>query len=150
MSFIDSVKNAFRGASQGLQAELQKFKSKDLLVAISAGAVMVAYADGEVSSSEKQKLLGYIRGSEQLQVFGTDQVIDVFSKQLNQFEFDTHIATGEALQKISAFAGKPEAHLIAQVCIAIAKADGRLETAEVRAVENICNALGLSASAYLH
>ncbi|MBL8485321.1 MAG: tellurite resistance TerB family protein [Rhodocyclaceae bacterium] len=148
MSFLDSLKQSVRDVTQSMNSELKKFRSKDLLQAIVAGSTMIAYADGEVSPAEKQKLLGYVRNSEQLSVFDTDKVIEAFNQYLGRFEFDPTIGTGEALQKISVFKGKPEAHLIVRVCLAIANADGNIDVSERQALDQICRALELDPKAF--
>lgn len=149
MSFLDSLKKSVRDVTQSMNSELQKFRSKDLLQAIVAGSTMIAYADGEVSPSEKQKLLGYVRNSEQLSVFDTDKVIESFTQNLTRFEFDATIAAGEALQKIAAFKGKPEAHLIVRVCLAIANADGNFDSTERQALDQICRCLELDIKTFI-
>ena len=143
MSFLDSLKHSVLGVTQSMNSELKKFRSKELLQAIVAGSTMIACSDGQVSSAEKQKLMGYVRNSEQLSVFDADKVIEAFNQHLSRFEFDATIASGEALQKISVFKGKPEAHLIVRVCLAIANADGNLASTEQQALEQICRALDL-------
>ncbi|MDR2187669.1 MAG: tellurite resistance TerB family protein [Azonexus sp.] len=149
MSFLDTLKQSFKDVSKTMNTELKKFRSKDLLQAIVAGSTMMAYADGEVSAAEKQKLMGYVRNSEQLSVFDTDKVIEAFNQYLNRFEFDPTIAIGEALQKITVFKDKPESHLIVRVCLAIAHADGNFEDTERRALEQICAALNLDIKTFV-
>ena len=149
MSFLDSLKKSVIDAGKSMNSELQKFRSKDLMQAIVAGATMIAYADGVVSASEKQKLMGYVRNSEQLSVFDTDKVIESFNQNLSRFEFDSTIAAGEALQKIAVFKGKPEAHLIVRVCLAIANADGNFDTTEQQALEKICRSLDLDIKSFV-
>ncbi|MEF8723709.1 MAG: TerB family tellurite resistance protein [Candidatus Accumulibacter phosphatis] len=141
MSFLDSLKQSVREVTQSLNSEMKKFRSKELLQAIVAGSTMIAYSDGQVSSAEKQKLMGYVRNSEQLSVFESDKVIEAFNQNLSRFEFDATIASGEALQKIAVFKGKPEAPLIVSVCLAIANADGNLASTEQQTLEQICRAL---------
>lgn len=149
MSFLNSLKQSFSDVSKSMNAELKKFRSKDLLQAIVAGSTMIAYADGDVSASEKQKLMGYVRNSEQLSVFDQDKVIEAFNQYLGRFDFDATIAVGEALQKISVFKGKPEGHLIVRVCLAIAQADGNFDESERRALEQICSALDLDIKTFI-
>ncbi len=149
MSFLDSLKKSFVDVTQSMNSELKKFRSKDLLQAIVAGSTMIAYADGEVSASEKQKLMGYVRNSEQLSVFDTDKVIESFNQYLTRFEFDATIASGEALQKIAVFKGKPEAHLIVRVCLAIANADGKFDSTEQQALDQICRSLDLDIKTFV-
>ena len=143
MSFFDSLKQSVTNAANSMNSELKKFRSKELLQAIVAGSTMIAYADGVVSAEEKQKLLGFVRSSEQLSVFESDKVIETFNQYLTRFDFDATIGTGEALQKIGAFKGKPEAELIVRVCLAIAKADGNIDAKERQALGQICQSLGL-------
>lgn len=149
MSFLNTLKKSFSDVTQSLGSELKKYRSKDLLDAIVSSATMIAFADGNASAAEKQKLMGYIRNSEQLSVFGTDKVIELFNQCLSRFEFDNTIATGEALFKISAFKNKPEAHLIVRVCLAIANADGHFDTSERQALEQICRCLDLDATSFI-
>lgn len=143
MSIFNSIKQSVTSAANSMNSELKKFRSKDLMQAIVAGSTMIAYADGVVSAEEKQKLLGFMRSSEQLSVFESDKVIETFTQYLSRFEFDVTIAAGEALQKIAAFRGKPEAELIVRVCLAIAKADGHIDHKEQQALGQICQSLGL-------
>lgn len=149
MGFLDSLKRSAQDLTKSMTDELTKFRSKDLMHAIVAGAAMIAYADGEVSASEKQKLMGYVRTSDQLKVFESDKVIAAFNDTLGKFEFDTQIGAGEALKKIAPFKGKPEAQLIVRVCLAIANADGKFETSERKALEQICGCLALDANTFL-
>ncbi len=149
MSIFNSIKQSVTSAANSMNSELKKFRSKDLLQAIVAGSTMIAYADGAVTAEEKQKLLGYVRSSEQLSVFESDKVIESFTQYLSRFEFDVTIASGEALQKIAAFRGKPEAELIARVCLAIAKADGNIDAKEQQALNQICQSLGLDVKNFL-
>jgi tellurite resistance protein TerB len=149
MSIFNSIKQSVTSAANSMNSELKKFRSKDLLQAIVAGSTMIAYADGAVTAEEKQKLLGYVRSSEQLSVFESDKVIESFTQYLSRFEFDVTIAAGEALQKIAAFRGKPEAELIVRVCLAIAKADGNIDMHEQQALGQICQSLGLDVKNFL-
>lgn len=143
MSFFDSIKQSVTNVANSMNSELKKFRSKELLQAIVAGSTMIAYADGVVSAEEKQKLLGFVRTSEQLSVFESEKVIETFNQYLTRFDFDATIGTGEALQKIGAFKGKPEAELIVRVCLAIARADGNIDVKERQALGQICQTLGL-------
>ena len=146
MSFFDSLKQTLSGAAQSMNTELKKYRSKDLMQAIVSSATLMAYADGEVSPAEKQKLLGNMRNSEQMSVFEADKVIETVNQWVGRFDFDTTIATGEVLQKLALFKNKPEAQLIARVCLAIANVDGKFDDAERQAMHKICQALGIDSA----
>ena len=144
MAFTDWLKKNVTEAREALNKEITKFKSKEFLDAIVAGSAMVAYADGTISAQEKQKLMGYLRTSEQLQVFDQNDVIKQFQKYVEKFDFDNTIGTGEAMQAIARFRDKPQAQLIIRVCCAIGSADGDFDDDEQAVVRRMCNELGLN------
>ena len=76
-------------------------------------------------------------------------MIESFNQYLTRFEFDATIASGEALQKIAVFKGKPEAHLIVRVCLAIANADGKFDSTEQQALDQICRSLDLDIKTFV-
>jgi len=146
VSFTDWLKKNVTEARDTLNNEITKFKSKDLLEAVVAGCALVAYADGTVSAEEKQKMIGYLRSSDQLKVFDLDDVIRLFQKYVEKFEFDTTIGTGEVMQAVGKFRGKPQAQLVVRVCCAIGAADGDFDATEQAAVRRMCSELGLTPS----
>ena len=79
-------------------------------------------------------------------VFEADKVIETFNQYVGRFDFDATIATGEVLQKLALFKNKPEAQLIARVCLSIANADGQFDESERKAMEKICQALGIDSA----
>lgn len=143
MSFTDWLKKNVTEARETLNAEITKFKSKDLLEAVVAGSAMVAFADGKITSEEKQKLMAYLKISDQLKVFDSNDVIKIFQKYAEKFEFDTMIGTGEAMQVIGKFRGKPQAQLVVRVCCAIGASDGDFDQKERAVVRKMCSELGL-------
>ncbi len=144
MSFTDWLKKNVTEARDTLNAEITKFKSRDLLEAVVAGSAMVAFADGAISAEEKQKLMAYLKISDQLKVFDSNDVIKIFQKYAEKFEFDTTIGTGEAMQVIGKFRGKPQAQLVVRVCCAIGASDGDFDEKERAVVRKMCSELGLN------
>lgn len=144
MAFTDWLKRNVTDARDAMNAEITKFKSKDLLEAVVAGCAMVAFADGNVSSEEKQKMMGYLKGSDQLKPFNQSDVIKIFNKYVEKFGFDSGIGTGEAMQAIGKFRDKPQAQLVVRVCCAIGAADGDFDDDEKKVVRRMCSELGLN------
>ena len=143
---LDWLKNRFEEARDAVTKEVAKFKSKTFMEAAVAGCVMVAHADGAVSAQEKQKMMGFIRSSDALKVFDTDEVIAVFNKFSANYEFDPAIGEANALQVIVRLKGKDaEARLLVRVCCVIGGADGTFDEKEKTVVRRICNELGLKA-----
>lgn len=148
MSFTQWLKESVENARETMTTEITKFKSKDLLEAIVSGCAMVSYADGGVSSTEKQKMMGFLKTSDQLKVFDQNDVIQLFQKYAEKFEFDNTIGTGETMAAIGRFKGKPEAQLIVRVCCAIGASDGNFDQQEQDVVRGMVNELGLDASTF--
>ena len=47
-------------------AGIKQFANKDFMEAVAAGCAMIASADGNISSDEKQKMVGYINLNDSL------------------------------------------------------------------------------------
>ena len=146
MSFTDWLKKNVTDARDALSAEITRFKSKDMLEAVVAGCAMVAYADGNISSEEKQKMMGYLKRSDQLKVFNQNEVIKLFQKYVEKFEFDSAIGTGEVMEALHKFKGKPQAQLLVRICCAIGASDGDFDQNERAIVRRMCSELGLNAA----
>ncbi|WP_041794016.1 tellurite resistance TerB family protein [Pararhodospirillum photometricum] len=146
MSFTDWLKRNVTEARDTMNAEITKFKSKDFLEAVVAGCVLVAYADGNITPEEKQKMMGYMKTSDQLKFFEQGDIIKLFQSYVEKFDFDPTIGTGEVMQVIGKFKGKPQAQLIVRVCCAIGAADGDFSAPEQAVVRRMCSELGLTPS----
>ena len=142
---LEWLKQRFNEVSSTLKAEVTKIRYKNFLEATVAGCVIVAHADGVVKPAEKQKMMGFLRNSEVLSVYSTEEVIALFDKYSKQFEFDYQIGQASALQVVAKLKSKPdEARLMVRVCCAIGAADGDFDDNEKAAVRNICAELGLN------
>lgn len=142
MSTFSTWLNRTKG---NLSDGVKRFKNKDLLDAIVAGCAMVAAADGEIESAEKQKMAGYLGRSQDLSVFNMSEVIDRFNHFAGNMEFDVMIGKQEALRIIAKYKSKPEvARIIVGVCCAVGAADGDFDDKEKNVVKEICNVLGLA------
>ncbi len=139
MSFFDTLK----GLGKSLQDEVKKFSNQTFLEGVLAGAALVAYADGNVSKEEKQKLVRFVQTNETLSVFDSDDVINTFTKFIERMDFDHTIGTGECLKTISKLKGKAEARLMIRVCCAIGAADGNFDDDEKNVVRKICAELSI-------
>jgi tellurite resistance protein TerB len=128
-----------------LTTEIAKFKNKEFMEACVAGCALVAAADGNIASAEKQKMIKFIQQSDELKVFETKDVIDYFNKVANNFEFDHEIGKAEALKAIGKLRSKPDAaRLMVRVCCAIGTADGDFDENEKNIIREICGDLGLA------
>ncbi len=145
MGFMDKLKKGMADAKAATADEIAKFKNKDLLKAIVAGCTYIAFADGKIDSTEKQKMLGYLQNSPLTKVYKTDEVIALFSENVARFEFDFDVGRAEALRIIGGQASNPmTARMLVRTCIVIGNADGNFDEKEKQAVRDIARELGLN------
>ncbi|WP_347902884.1 tellurite resistance TerB family protein [Pseudomonas purpurea] len=142
---LEWLKTNATAARDKLASEVTKFKNREFMDAVVAGCALVAAADGDISSEEKQKMMGYIQNSQELKVFDAKDVIKSFQEICGKFEFDNAIGRAEALKVIAKIKSKPDAaRLLVRVCCAIGGADGSFDESERAVCRSICNELGLS------
>jgi tellurite resistance protein TerB len=122
MSFFDKVKGAINSGRDELTRQVGRFKNKKFMQGTVAVCARIAVSSDGVSSEEKQKMMGFLRSSEELKVFDTNEVIEFFNKLVSSFDFDVEIGKGETMKYILALKDQPEAAQLAlRVGIAVAK-----------------------------
>ncbi|MCS3467322.1 tellurite resistance protein TerB [Pseudomonas sp. JUb42] len=142
---LEWLKTNAAKAREALTTEVSKFKNKNFMEATAAACAMIAAADGEVSSSEKMKMTGFINNSPELKVFNLSDVIKAFNDSVSKFEFDYQIGQAEALKVINKIKGNDgAARLLVRVACAIGASDGNFDQKEKAACRQICLELGLN------
>jgi len=143
MSFFDKVKGALNSGRDELTRQVGRFKNKKFMQGTVAVCARIAAASDGVSSEEKQKMMGFLRASEELKIFDTNEVIEFFNKLVSSFDFDVEIGKGETMMYILALKDQPEAAQLAlRVGIAVGKSDGNFDPDEKAAAREIAVALG--------
>lgn len=102
MSFFDKVKGALTSGREELTRQVGRYKNKKFMQGTVAVCARIAVASDGVSSEEKQKMIGFLRSSEELKVFDTAEVIEFFNKLVTSFDFDLEIGKGETMKYILA------------------------------------------------
>ncbi len=149
MSFINKVKGALASGREELTRQVGRFKNKKFMQGTVAVCARIAVSSDGVSAEEKQKMVGFLRSSEELKVFDTTEVIEFFNKLVSSFDFDMEIGKGETMKHILALKDQPEAAQLAlRVGIAVAKSDGNFDKDEQQAVREIATALGFASSEF--
>lgn len=142
---LDWLKTNAENTRAMLSTEISKFRNRDFMEAVTAGCALVAAADGNINSSEKQRMAGFIQNSAELKVFDLTVVIKSFNAYCEKFEFDAEIGKAEALKVIGKLRSKPDAaRLLVRVCCAIGSADGNFDESERAVCRTICTELGLN------
>ncbi len=140
-NFLDNLKNK---ASE-LKNEALKFKNKDFMNAAVSGSVLIAMADGHISSDEKQKMMRFIENYEALSVFSSKDLIESFQNVVSQIEFDKELGETKAYEAIRKMKSNDSAaRLIMRLIIAIAGADGVFDDDEKRVARKIAMELNLN------
>ncbi|OBU06317.1 tellurite resistance TerB family protein [Morganella psychrotolerans] len=143
MSILNRVKNAFNTGREELTKQVGRFKNRKFMEGTVAVCARIAVSSDGVSAEEKQKMIGFLKSSEELKVFETAEVIEFFNKLVTSFDFDMEIGKGETMKYILALKSQPEAaQLAVRVGIAVAKSDGDFDRDEQKAVREIATALG--------
>jgi tellurite resistance protein TerB len=139
-SFLDNIKE------QATRA-VGRYKNRDFLQACMAASVMVAQADGVIEPSEKQKIFGYAKHNELLQVFDFEDVKKEFEKVSAAYEFDPDLGKQDTLHKLSQLTKSMNAEqrkCVMLVSCAVGKADGNFDDKEKATARDIRTALSLS------
>lgn len=150
MSFLNKIKGAFNTSRDELTKQVSRYKNKKFMEGTVAVCARIAVASDGVSAEEKQKMIGFIRASDELSVFETEEVITFFNKLATSFDFDVEIGKGETMKYILALKDQPEAAQLAlRVGVAVAKSDGDFDSDEQHAVRDIAIALGFDPEDYI-
>ncbi|MEB5698719.1 tellurite resistance TerB family protein [Klebsiella aerogenes] len=149
MGLFDKVKSTLTASREELVKQVGRFKNKKFMQGTVAVCARIAVSSDGVSAEEKQKMMGFLRSSEEMKVFDTNEVIDFFNKLVSSFDFDMEIGKGETMKYILALKDQPEAaQLAVRVGIAVGKSDGNFDPDEQAAAREIIAALGFSAEEF--
>ncbi len=144
MSFSDFM-SGLKQKSGELKAEILKFKNKKFLHAATAGAALIAMADGTLDSEEKKKMLKFIESNDALSVFKTQEVIGAFKDYIENFEFDQDIGESKAYGALNALRGNEvECRTVMRLILSIAAADGVFDDSEKAVAKKIAIELDLN------
>jgi tellurite resistance protein TerB len=148
MSF-DNFLTRLKTKAGELKTDVLKFKNKDFMNAAMAGSALIAMADGNITSDEKQKMVKFIETHDALSVFTTNDVIKAFQEYVGQLEFDKDIGESKAYQALGKMKSNAEAsRLLVRMVIAIASADGNFDASEKTVAVKICKELGIPPSEF--
>ncbi|NAZ84282.1 Tellurite resistance TerB [Kineococcus sp. R8] len=127
-----------------LKTRVGQFKSKDFAEASMATCALIAAADGTIDASERSKTAAFIGSNDVLSAFDASTLRESFDKYCTKLTTDYDFGKIEALQAVGKLRSKPEqARAVVQVGIVVGGADGDFDAHEVRAVREVCQAVGL-------
>lgn len=130
------------------KANLKKIENKDLMEAIVASCILIAYADGECEESELKSMEGLISSNEQLKDFGSDLTTTI-NKYHGIMQAGPRVGKMKLMREIEDIRGdaqqKEEVFLTA---VTIAEADGQIEDKEMVVLKELGGKLGISLKDY--
>jgi tellurite resistance protein TerB len=149
MGFFEDLKLKASELSTRMTDEVKRFSNKDFHEAVVAACAMIAVADGEITSDEKKKMMGFMGMNKAMKVFDKNKTIKLFEKYAEQLEFDIDLGRSEALSVIGKLNGKAnESRAVVRLACAIGAADGDFDADEKAAVRKICQELSLEPSEF--
>lgn len=147
--YIMSFKDWLTSQKNATTSSMKRFAGKDFMEAISAGCAMISFADGTISSEEKQKMVGFIRLNDSLKEFDLNDILVRFNHYVDMFEFDAKVGKTEAISAISKLKKHSDAaKTLVTLCCAIGAADGDFDKDEMNMAKEICQAVGLKPSQF--
>lgn len=132
------------------KASLKKMENRDLMEALICGCILVAGADGELEASELDRVEAIIKTNDKLAHFN-NEISTIIAKYKEKFEkVGFQVLKFEAKREISDIKHNPDnAAEVFVNMIAIALADGEIEPAEAKVLEEIGRLLGLRVEDFL-
>lgn len=149
MSFLDKLKSGFAAGRAELTNQVSRFRNRKFMEGVVSVCALVAMASDGAGPEEKQKMIGYIKNSDELKVFDTAEVVEFFNKIVANYDFDKEVGKGEAMKYVVRLRDERDAaQLMIRVGIAIGSSDGNFDDKEKACVREICQAVGLSPSEF--
>lgn len=139
----------FKKKANKAVGEVKRFEKRDLMQACVGIALLTGYADGELEASEAEKIQKVLATNEALAGFGPE-LTDTFNRY-NALLKDGGLIMGRVkiLREIEDVKGdRQEAEDVFVTGITVALADGEMEDAERKVLEDIGNRLGLRLADY--
>ncbi len=134
----------FIGRLKGsLGAQAERHRNRPFLEATMAACALVAYADEDVSLSERFQIDQVLERLDRLKIFDPHDGVNYFNEVVEKLKAAPEQGTETALQRIAPFAGDPEsARMLVRICHAISWADGEISDAERARIDEVCEVLG--------
>ncbi len=145
MAFWDNLKEKVNSMNQNLSTKVSQFKNADFANATMAMCALVAAADGDIDSSERQKTASFIMSNETLKIFDPSELRDKFNFFCDKLTQDFDFGKIECIQTIAKIKkNEGQARAVIQIGIIIGGADGDFDPNEKKVVKEACNAVGIS------
>jgi tellurite resistance protein TerB len=145
MAFWDNLKDKISTMNQNLSTKVSQFKNADFANATMAMCALVAAADGDIDSSERQKTASFIMSNETLKIFDPAELREKFNFYCDKLTQDFDFGKIECIQAVSKVRkNEGQARAVIQIGIIIGGADGNFDPDEKKVVKEACNSVGIN------
>lgn len=139
----------FKKKAAAAKVAVHKVENRDLMEAIVAGSVLVAFADGDCSAEELTKLQGIIESNDNLAHFGSE-IGTTIDKYSSMYESGARLAKVKLMKELEDVQADEEQKIEAFIiAIEIADADGEIDDCEMSLLKEIGKKLGLNPDNYI-
>lgn len=122
----------------------KKMEKRDLMQACIAGAVLVAFADGELEDSEVKALHEIVESQPTLANFGPE-LAKTIDQYIGVMKASKYLGKVKLMREIEDIKSTPdEIEEVFAIMLTIAEADGQIEDAEMKLITEIGKKLGVS------
>lgn len=145
MGFLSGFADKVKAAMEQGMGEFKRFADQSTLKAAVASATLTGWADGDFDSDEKKKAMAVLTKHPAMAHFKQSDITKAWGELDGIFSIDVSMGNDEALNLVRAAQDKPVEvkRVIAMLGCAVAGADGNFDGDEVKAVAEICTALGI-------
>lgn len=131
-----------------MKQELHKVENRDLMEAVVAGCLLVAYADGECEDAELEKMEQVIGALPELQHFG-GEISETIGRFHSILEAGFRLGKLKVMKELEDIKGNDDdRQLVFNVILTIAEADGEIEPAELKVLKEVGQRLGINLREY--
>ncbi len=138
-----SISDIIESLKQSLGVRAEQHRNRPFLEATMAACALVAYADEDVSLSERFQLDQVLERLDQLTIYDPHTGVNFFDEIVSALKDEPEAGKQKALDRIRPFAHDPDsARMLVRVCHAISWADGEVSDAERARIDEVCAVLG--------
>lgn len=139
----------FKKKAAAAAVSVQKIENRDLMEAIVAGSILVAYADGDCSTDELSKMQSIIEANDNLKHFGAEigQTVDKYCAKMEAGKRMGKMQLMKEMEDVASSSDEKEQAFI--IAIEVADADGDISEVEHAVLTEIGKAFGLNAEKYI-
>ncbi len=159
MGFLDKLKSvkdtlatkagegveAAKGAASDIKQKLGA--NEDSVRQVLAVCAAVAYADGDLSDPERKKIEQYLEATDFPGV-KAERASEIFAEVCKPFSFDVNVGRQDSMKIIEGAKGNPNKEDLIWVGCAIAASDDGIGIEEKKAIEMVCNILGIDVATF--